>query len=996
MKRCAVLWLCLILAGGELLTAQPLPYLHRVIGTRDGLNSSKIFALHQDASRQLWVGTEQGVSRYNGYEFENLAYTAASKQVGRVLALCSDKIGGTWIGGDNGLFYFNRQQLRAVPFAGKKGYVIEALVADAGGNIWIGGYEGVHRITAAEVSKFSAGKQHQLSPASKLSFSYRVFGLATDPYQNLYIAGSYGIYLLAKGRNAIELLWKNPNPNNYVRSVAAHSPDSVYWNLYDSAPMYMLDGKLDSLPHKNFTGRNVFIHEQQVYALTTSGIAKIFPGQLVPILSFENISNLVYASLIDREGNAWLGSWEGLIKFRQSAFKTYQLQHPHNTDAFSFLENNAGDVLIGGNRGRIFTLKDDGIIPDKRFPLVFEKAEVMTMLQRADGGYWFGSGYQGISRYQNNWLRNWNGKTDELQNNNCEMLLDAGNGYLFACTEKGVTKIDPAKENAIVGYIPFKENYAVFPELFGGIEVKGSWYFYGSRGLYRIQGEQLWKDSISGVPFESIYINKIVKDKDGKLWIATLGHGLLKCGYDERGFYLLKQFGRQHGLSSNELLSVLVDKNETVWVADYMSLAMIQQKGVEDVVTMFNEADGLLSTYYQSLKLEQQKNGRVWGISSMGLFSFHPDSIRLNALAPLLALDSVLINAGKGGEKSIKDSRQFALLRLDHDANSLRFYFTATSLTDPSKIQYAYRIRSIDSNWIYTKERQARFDLLPPGKHEIEIKAANNNGVWTAEPMRFSFEIVPPFWKTAWFVLIICLLGAAILFLIFRRRMQAVRKRAAIQQQLAELEGKALRAQMNPHFIFNSLNAIQECIVSGNIERAYDYLARFSKLLRMVLNNSERELIPLQDELDMIKIYLELESLRFKDNFSYDIILGEEVDPEMCEVPPLLLQPYIENAIWHGLLHKEGSKHIDVSCREEEGILYCRITDNGIGRKRSAEIKAGKLSAEKFESRGMKLSEQRMQMLNVKRIKKYSLTVTDIMGTVGDVQGTLVELALPQ
>ena len=159
-------------------------------------------------------------------------------------------------------------------------------------------------------------------------------------------------------------------------------------------------------------------------------------------------------------------------------------------------------------------------------------------------------------------------------------------------------------------------------------------------------------------------------------------------------------------------------------------------------------------------------------------------------------------------------------------------------------------------------------------------------------------------------------------WLLYKLRIKTLKQKASIEQQLAELEGKALRAQMNPHFIFNSLNAIQECVVSGKIDAAYDYLARFSKLLRMVLNNSEKDLVSLQEEIDMLNIYLELESLRFKDSFSYEINIAPNIETEMSEVPPLLLQPYIENAIWHGLMHKEGEKKLRIDCEEKNSVLY--------------------------------------------------------------------------
>ncbi|MGC4013211.1 MAG: sensor histidine kinase [Luteolibacter sp.] len=153
------------------------------------------------------------------------------------------------------------------------------------------------------------------------------------------------------------------------------------------------------------------------------------------------------------------------------------------------------------------------------------------------------------------------------------------------------------------------------------------------------------------------------------------------------------------------------------------------------------------------------------------------------------------------------------------------------------------------------------------------------------------------------------------MYLVYRSRIRSVREKAAIRQQIAELKGQALRAQMNPHFIFNSLNAIQELIVTENHDASYQYLSKFSKLLRIVLNMSERNFSSLHTEIELCRLYLELESLRFKHSFYYRIDTGK-IDTEVTLFPTLLVQPFIENAIWHGLMHKEGEKTLLVKFEE--------------------------------------------------------------------------------
>jgi LytS/YehU family sensor histidine kinase len=266
--------------------------------------------------------------------------------------------------------------------------------------------------------------------------------------------------------------------------------------------------------------------------------------------------------------------------------------------------------------------------------------------------------------------------------------------------------------------------------------------------------------------------------------------------------------------------------------------------------------------------------------------------------------------------------------------------------------------------------------------------------VWT-QPQSFRFTIRPPFWQTWWFRLSVIAVIALLSILLFRRRIASFKARAAIRQQMAELEAKAIRAQMNPHFIFNSLNAIQESIVLNDYDTSYQYLSRFSKLLRLVLNNSEKNLIPLRDEIEMNRHYLELESLRFKHSFNYTITIDDTIDPDMTLFPSLMLQPFIENAVWHGLMHKDGEKKLAITFRLRQQQLECIIEDNGIGREKAAMIKKQKLGAQYFESKGTDLARQRMHLLQESGTMEAGLVIEDLKDENNKVLGTRVTIKVP-
>lgn len=958
-------------------------------GTRDGMLSSKIYALEQGTDRKLWIGTELGVSVYDGYQFINYQYTSGNESIGRILSIATDSSKGIWFGGDKGLFYWSNGGITRIRPTGKTILAPETLLTDAAGNVWIGDMNALYRIGANEIYKLHKPARTVIDVSLAPAYNGRVFGLSEDNKHNIYIASYEGIYRIPAGSSAVEMAWKNHNMARPVRSVTAISPDSLFWNCLDSHPSQMIKGRVSSRFTEDYIGRTVFEYGGSIYALTTSGVGILKEGYAEPLALFGEATNNAVAALIDAEENIWIGSWEGLLKFRRTGFRQHVFPADSPKEIFSFLERKNGQVLLGSNRGVVFTNGPGGIEIDKKIPRLFPLAEVMCLYEDKEGGLWAGSGYQGVSLFKNNKLSNWK-NTGFLKDNNCEALYPAREGKLFACTENGVTVIDPLGPEPMIAHYAFQKQYTRQPELFGCFEMPGSpTWFYGSQGLYLLRDNSLVDDSVTGMPVVNLYINKIIRDQKGNIWIATQGKGLLKCLLQNNKLVLQHQYDSRNGLLSNIALSVLADKNNNIWLGDYMSISVIVDPGGNEHLITYNEKDGLLSSYYQTLKLEQQENGRVWGLTSMGLFSIHPDSVINNNLPPLLQLNTV------NTKGSVLNFANDPSPSFSYSSNSMEFHFTAISLTDPSKIRYAYRIKESDTSWIYTTNRVVYFNSLPPGSYSFELKACNNSNTWTTVPFQYSFSIRPPFWQTWWFRTVALLIMAGLLLFIFRRRVEAIKNKAALRQQLTELEGKALRAQMNPHFIFNSLNAIQELIVTKNVDEGYQYLSSFSKLLRLVLNNSEKNSIPLSSEIEMIRLQLSLESLRFKNSFTYQFETADTVETEMIKIPPLLLQPYVENAVWHGLRHKEGEKNLWIRIMEKNGRLDIEIEDNGVGRQRAGEIKKQKLGAEQFESKGSVLSRQRIKILNDQYPGAAQVEIMDLLTEKKEAAGTKVKISLP-
>ena len=221
----------------------------------------------------------------------------------------------------------------------------------------------------------------------------------------------------------------------------------------------------------------------------------------------------------------------------------------------------------------------------------------------------------------------------------------------------------------------------------------------------------------------------------------------------------------------------------------------------------------------------------------------------------------------------------------------------------------------------------------------------------------------------------------------------AVKKgQAELQQRVTELEMQALRAQMNPHFIFNCLNSINRFIFKNETREASDYLTRFSRLIRMVLLHSQKKLVPLENELEMLKLYLDMERLRFKNAFDYHITTTNAIENSSVFIPPLLLQPFCENAIWHGLMHKDGPGHLNIELNEDGGILICIITDDGVGREKAEVFKSK--SAEKEKSMGLKITKERLSLLNQGTTGGTFYEIQDVRNDLGEIAGTKVQLKI--
>ena len=340
-------------------------------------------------------------------------------------------------------------------------------------------------------------------------------------------------------------------------------------------------------------------------------------------------------------------------------------------------------------------------------------------------------------------------------------------------------------------------------------------------------------------------------------------------------------------------------------------------------------------------------------------------------------------------------------LILEPEENHLGFEFIAINLPNPEGVNYIWKLEGLDKKWSpLSKNRSVTYSSLAPGKYIFKVRAINEDGVETKEVKSVSFTILPPFWKTWWFITLMTGIGIGIISFIFylrvariKQKSDVLRKELEMEKNALELEQKALRLQMNPHFIFNALNSIQALIVQKDEKTARLYLAKFSRLMRMILDNSRQGMIPLQAEINTLENYLAIEQFCSDDKFEYSIICNEDIQKDEILLPPMMIQPFVENAVIHGLRHLEKKGKVIVEFSLESKLLTCTITDNGIGREKATEIRAQ--NEQHHKSTALVVTQERLDILN-KNSAVRPLEIIDLKDEMGEADGTRVIIRILQ
>jgi hypothetical protein len=343
---------------------------------------------------------------------------------------------------------------------------------------------------------------------------------------------------------------------------------------------------------------------------------------------------------------------------------------------------------------------------------------------------------------------------------------------------------------------------------------------------------------------------------------------------------------------------------------------------------------------------------------------FKPEKLLASESDRKIIVTGILVMA-----KPLKTEQAYRSVRrieLSYEENLLTFSFTIPDAFEQHDFYFFTQLEGLDKDWMPSQRAKVSYAGLPPGKYTLKIRAKDGLGNWCSSEHRIDIIINPPFWKTLWFTALMLALLTLSILAGLRWRIATVKKREEeknrLKEQMAELENQALRSQMNPHFIFNCLNSINGFVVSNNPDEASRFVTKFSRLIRLILDNSKEPFVSLEQELAALKIYIELEKMRFASKFDSNIEIEDAINTSGIFVPPMIFQPFVENSIWHGLLHKETPGKLLIHVDIVADILQVSIEDDGIGRAAAAELKSK--TALKNKSYGLAITRQRIINFN--------------------------------
>jgi ligand-binding sensor domain-containing protein len=917
-------------------------YRRQTYTSNDGLPSSQVYKIFQDSRDYLWIGTSAGLSRFDGHSFRNFG-PLDGLEGSQVMSIGEDKKGRLWIGTSSALFLYNGIHFTKVVYD----FVdIQDLLA-IGDSLWMATRKGLFLldIERRKLSKYT--EKQGLSSANTTC-------LLRDADGSLLIGTAKGMDRLAGSFSS----WWNAHEENYIMNVGLDRNNNIWFGtLFGSTycNRQLVDQVVDTthptIPRAIFRGEHSDIwiaHEYDFYVYANGRLKR-----KVPVL--EEAINGMMDGLRDREGNYWAATPLGLVVLRPSFVTAYPLppqgaaglyQFPGDTNIYlstcQQILRVTADTLIDAFPGKppllgcteIFAAENNGFLVGTRF----------GDLRRYRNGTWHNLGNHAVWSAYRSGDNIWLGGIDEILTTAGDSLIHFG----FTDGSPSVLKF--------LSICPLNDT--------------NSFLLGSQNGLYRFDNGKFTLLSVVGVE-KRLMITDICNVGNNRYLLATKGYGILAITIVGNKAVLNDALNTRNGLGANFISHLTLDSQGNIWVVTMNGIYRICNYFGKRSIEYIGKNDGLPENSWTIGSLLVDHKGMVYVAGSAGLVRFPANAPFTSPAVQRTYLSGIVVNNREFNWDLADSLRSFSGFPTHFDfpysSNSVSFSFTGINFYKPALVRYEYFLEGYNTAPVQSLASFASFNDLSPGSYIFKVRSTANQEFGNEPYASFSFTVSTPFWLSWWFRIAMLLLAAALIYGIYRWRIREHIKKQDLQvsmaRQLNESRMQAFQARMNPHFIFNSLNAIQYFIMKDDKMSTMNYISRFARLLRQILDNTLAAKVNLDKEIEMLRSYIEIEELRFDHRFSYHIEVEEGLNPTAIEIPGMVIQPFVENAILHGLLHKESKGSLTIRFSPNGGLgIVCVVEDNGVGRKASAALNHKKAS--RHQSHGTSIAVNRLSLLN--------------------------------
>ncbi len=1012
--------------------------------TREGLVSPISQALAQDRQGYIWIGSNDGLTRYDGKNCKSFLHKSEDSttlDANYFNDLEADAEGRVWCATIGGLDAYlpDRQQFKHYT-KNISGTYVKCLLNENSDWIWVGTMNrDAHAGGGLNLLNKRTGEHGYWEITSeKANFSFKhnsVTALAKDKNNEhwLWVSTESGVALFDISQFRFINFWRVPAMDlaqyQYVTSILPQEDGSLWvgcWalGLYHFFPPKSTWEYVEVKPDVKDKFRIVTSIARksatEIWVGTQYGIHFLDKKTLKPTLwEHDNrdaesvLGYLVWDILEDKSGIAWFALDSGVSRWdkRQDLFRFFraEVHQKLNSNVYAITgiaEDTARRVfdMTVGSGENVYSIDYQNNTSDvtyffswknkKQEPRFFD-----GITNDKYGRQWLMSQNEVFTRDKNkitlfepSFLAGKIPKTMTVKS-----LQADEQGNIWAVGQDDFFYFNPDKKtfryyNIKAYNLPnVKPNDFISRLLPDG---KGNAYVTTSSGLIVAQGDFLKQYILFDNPESPLNtLRSVAFAEDGKLWLIAANQGVVKCEIKENHLEMEKNNTGSYFFLEGNIQDIIADNEKNIWAATAKGILFYNPKNRQ--LLTFDETHGLTKG-----KTPAVQGGRIFTKTASGKIFFPTNYNRLAWFRPSEIIvktepkPSVYFDGFKVFDKDLtaKKSLNFPdKVQLTYKENFFSIAYSAVHFSNAQNVKYAYRLDGIDANWITTQGGTANYTNIKGGNYAFHLKAKNTTGVWSEERV-LNISVEPPFWEKWWFYLGIFLFLCACFYGFYKYRISQINEKSRIEKLAMQSEVKALRAQMNPHFMFNALNSVKSYVLGNQPLKASEYLSNFAYLLRQTLQQSREHTITLRGDLETVKLYVEMEQMRFQETFSVVYEIAEDVDLEQVMIPPMLSQPYIENAIKHGLpaRKKEGLLTISVQYADEkqEEILYC-IEDNGVGRKTT--------SAEKnpqHKSLGMVIIQERIDIHNQLNNNKLDVKIIDKKDENGVAIGTKVVLKL--